>query len=223
LGEFQSDELEGEFGIYRSNSGGCYYISVEQLLYSARFRRMQVYCQLSEVVELPSHTLASCCASTLSDNEVHLIDSCPEGVERITMEEHGAIYYICGYISKKEGIPSHDEFPYTEHSQFTELVSRGLLIHPQKWLFIFAQFCYAYFEVCDIKCVNRLCSVFTLIHDAFFDISVDATSLASISRRLGNCFMKGIVRRDTENQFIAVQDTNTRCLRKLQSASTSSN
>ena len=29
---FQSDRLEGEFGIYRKSSGGCYYISLQQVM-----------------------------------------------------------------------------------------------------------------------------------------------------------------------------------------------
>ena len=56
----------GEFGIYRQSSGGWYFISVEQLLCSARFRRMQMYSRLPEL-ETTSHPPSPCCATCLSD------------------------------------------------------------------------------------------------------------------------------------------------------------
>jgi len=38
LGHFQSNALEGEFGVIRQLSGGCYYVAVDQVLVSVRFR-----------------------------------------------------------------------------------------------------------------------------------------------------------------------------------------
>ena len=58
LGQFQSDKLEGEFGVYRQSSGGCYFISVEQLLCSARFRRMELYSHLCALDASPGHVPA---------------------------------------------------------------------------------------------------------------------------------------------------------------------
>ena len=34
FGQFQSDPIEGEFGVYRQDSGGNYYICYEQILSS---------------------------------------------------------------------------------------------------------------------------------------------------------------------------------------------
>ena len=53
--------------------------------------------------------------------DIRLLLLCPEGVDRLSFEEHGAIYYVCGYICKKEGIIGtfdHSQFR-TEHCQFT--------------------------------------------------------------------------------------------------------
>lgn len=41
--KFHSDDLEGEFGVYRQMSGGMYHIGVEQVLYSPQLRTMKVF------------------------------------------------------------------------------------------------------------------------------------------------------------------------------------
>lgn len=198
LGQFQSDKLEGEFGVYRQSSGGCYFISVEQLLCSARFRRMQLYANIFEDVEIPAHTDGVCCASCLTEEETELLDNCPEAVDSITPEEHGAIYYVCGYVARKDGLGSRSSSWEHEHSHFTDLVSRGLLSHPPHWLFVFGQFCYGYFQMSNIRCVTRLSAAFSLVHETFFDVPIEVHCLSSITRRLSNCMLKGLVRRDTE-------------------------
>ena len=40
MGKLQSDPLEGEFGAIRQMSGGCYLISVEQIISSLSLRRL---------------------------------------------------------------------------------------------------------------------------------------------------------------------------------------
>ena len=37
---FQSDRLDGEFGIYRQSTNGCYYISLEQITNSLALQRL---------------------------------------------------------------------------------------------------------------------------------------------------------------------------------------
>ena len=200
--------------MYRQSSGGCYFISVEQVLCSARFRRMQIYSRLCELEASSSHVPASCCATCLSDDEVSFLDSCPEAVDCLSPEEHASIYYVCGYIAKKTGLASNRAT--STKSEFTDLVSRGLLSHPPNWLFVFGQFCYAFFQSSDIRCVTRLSASFALVFETFFDISIDHRNLSSITRRFSNCVLKGLVRRDTEAQ-IPCTSPSTRKLRKLQS------
>ena len=204
LGQFQSDKLEGEFGVYRQSSGGCYFISVEQLLCSARFRRMQLYSRLCEL-DASSHVPASCFATCLSDDEVAFLDYCPEAADNLSPEENASIYYVCGYIAKK----NRTSRATSPESNFTELVSRGLLTYPPKWLFVFGQLTYSFFVSSGIRCVTRLSQAFVLVYETFFDMTIDYPTLSSICRRLSNCVLKGFVRRDSE--------TTKRKLRKLQS------
>ena len=45
LGHFQSDRIEGEFGVFRQASGGNYYISYEQVSSSLTIRRLRLFAQ----------------------------------------------------------------------------------------------------------------------------------------------------------------------------------
>ena len=45
-GNFQSDRLAGEFGIYRQSSVGCYYISLQQIMNSLSLQRLKLYSEL---------------------------------------------------------------------------------------------------------------------------------------------------------------------------------
>ena len=90
LGEFQSDWLEGEFGIMRQMSGGNYYISYEQILSSVKLRRLKLFTQL-EVPYNNTHEDDICCETELNDHEVDFMDNCFEMVDTISLYK---IYFI---------------------------------------------------------------------------------------------------------------------------------
>lgn len=94
LAELQSDPLEAEFGVYRQMSGGNYFICVEQVLLSARLRRMKLY----SVLQLDGfvHSTGSCCTSPLTDDELGTLDNCYEKMDHLSMSETASLYYISG-------------------------------------------------------------------------------------------------------------------------------
>ena len=47
LGEFQSDRIEGEFGVWRQNAGSNYFISVDQVLSGLGLQRLKLFQRLS--------------------------------------------------------------------------------------------------------------------------------------------------------------------------------
>ena len=55
-GNFQSDRLEGVFGIYRQSSGGCYYISMQQVMNSLSLQRLKLYHKLDITQSVISHS-----------------------------------------------------------------------------------------------------------------------------------------------------------------------
>ena len=135
LGMFQSDDLEGEFGALRQMSGGCYYISCEQVLCNSRFRQMKLYQDIQNLDGV-LHTRAPCCEQSLTESEWDTIDNIPSLVGHLSIEVKSSLYYIGGYIAYSEGIendaPPDIQIP---ESEFTSLVSRGRLTHPPEWVF----------------------------------------------------------------------------------------
>lgn len=211
----QSDRLEGEFSIYRQGHGGCYYISVDQILSSARLRRMQIYGELQ--CDQVDHGESECCRAEVSHADVRKLDDIHIRVDHLSSEERASIYYICGYIAHKENFPrmpepGRDSLP--EDSEFTALLSRGRLRYPPEWLVVYACFCYTYFLTSKSQCVNYIVRVFLLIFESFLDVPVGPIMLVQVSRRLSNCFFKGFVRRESEVPRLQT-GANERRLRKL--------
>ena len=94
LGHFQSDRIEGEFGVFRQSSVGNYYISYEQVLSSLTLRRLKLFDHLN----LPysnEHEKDGCCLRELKDDEIELLDSCLEITDKtFTEKERSSLYYI---------------------------------------------------------------------------------------------------------------------------------
>lgn len=193
LGDFQSDDLEGEFGVFRQMSGGCYYISVEQVLCSARLRRMKFLADIEYSDLIPLDHQSSCCSNDMSEEEWTLLDDCVETIDSISEEELCALYHISGYISYKEDIKRDPEEIHQASSLFTEHLSRGDLYHPPEWLFCFSQAAYCVYENFSHQCLRRLMKILeTLFFNHFNDFYPNPTALC---RRLANCFFKGEVRK----------------------------
>jgi hypothetical protein len=212
LGQFQTDVLEGEFGVFRQMAGGCYYISVEQVLYSARLRELEFFLNADAIDDLP-HTAADCCTQPISDLEWTAIDHCVENVSSISDEEISSLYHVSGYIAMKSGIGSAD--PHIQNMDcgaFTSLLTRGKLQHPPEWLFKFTQAAYALFnDLPEKTCVNHIVEIFQVVFEAYFLES--CTSTHTISKRLCNCFMKGEARKIMDVGW--PQTESARKLRKL--------
>jgi hypothetical protein len=215
LGQFQSDDLEGEFGVFRQMSGGCYYISVEQVLCSARLRRMKLL-TYANCLDVVPHDLSDCCTTNVSEEEWTLLDDCVEMIDSISEEELCSLYYISGYISYKENILCDQDEQYSPiSSEFTTLLSRGELSHPPQWLFSFSQAAYCLYENFNHRCLRRFLGILnTLFISHFNDFDQNPKP---ICRRLANCFFKGEVRKmaDLSSGQPLQQERN---LRKLNSS-----
>ena len=148
-GEFQSDRIEAEFGIYRLLSGGNFHISVTQVFNSLNLQRL-----------INGHVSAECCTGNLSDAEVDLLNSCFDNSSvTITETERSSLYYICGYVAHKENGMIMDPIVAENNSasEFTKMVSRGRLSFPTEELFDLYLYMYVYYKsVEDKKCTTRL-------------------------------------------------------------------
>jgi hypothetical protein len=195
LGMFQSDELEKEFGVYRQMCGGCYYISVDQVLCSARLRKLRLLSGIRAPFAGSRHD--DCCTSPLTDSDLEIIDGCVAEAKNISAKAQSVIYFICGYVAKKERIRCKQQ-PHQLYGEFSSLVSRGKLSYPPNWLFRFACLCFCVFDNLPLQpsCCNRLIKMFTLVFDSYF--ARFACNFSSVSRRLAQCFLKGLVNKCNE-------------------------
>jgi hypothetical protein len=211
LGMFQSDELEGEFGVYRQMCGGCYHIALDQVLCTARFRKLNILSGIRAPLSSSHH--ADCCTTPLSSIELTACDECHSLASKLSQNVKGSLYFICGYVAKKEKLLHKDSFTSAAHGEFTRLVSRGKLRYPPDWLFDYACLCFSVFEnIPDPSCCTRIVRLFCLIFDSYF---VQFTCQpSSIARRLAQCFFKGLVRK-TNSPATPCGGENSRRLKKL--------
>ena len=94
----------------------------------------------------------------LSEEEIHLVDVCFSETSNVTSIEKSSLYYVSGYITRKEGLhdSSHDFVERLPESEFTKLLSRGKLSHPSAELYDLAQYFLCYFKMKDPKCCNTV-------------------------------------------------------------------
>lgn len=76
-------------------SGGNYFVSIDQVLCSAKLRRMKFFVYL-ETSEKYQHQQASCCTSDLTDEELETVDKCAEKLGELSSEENATLYYMSG-------------------------------------------------------------------------------------------------------------------------------
>ena len=92
-GEYQSDRLEGEFGIYRQLNGGNYYMSAEHVQNCLKLQRIKLFSKL-ECFENMEHTEESCCKEPLGENELELMDTCFNAAANLNEIERSSLFYI---------------------------------------------------------------------------------------------------------------------------------
>ena len=66
-----------------------------------------------------------------------ILNSCFETTASLTTLERSALYYISGYVAFKEDINvgNSEELTNSLDSEFTTLVSRGMLRHPPNYMY----------------------------------------------------------------------------------------
>ena len=152
-GKFQSDGIEGEFGVIRQQSGGQQ-SGGQQVVSSLTLRRLKLYHKLN--LDDPSFLDKSECCGSLQDKDedLELLDKCFDESCELSEAEMSTLYYISGYVALKEDITCDTEISADdiETSEFTELVSRGKLRHPPHA----SQYIYTFFKTRPNKCCTKI-------------------------------------------------------------------
>ncbi|PAA48750.1 hypothetical protein BOX15_Mlig032742g1, partial [Macrostomum lignano] len=124
---------------------------------------------------------AACCDGELSDDELahlnDLVSTSKDSAESSipTDEEQLALYYVCGYVARKEQIPVSEDSGQADSNspiqlpadcEFTRLLSRGKLRKPPEWLLVFAALCYRLFSSLRPCCSTRLARMFVFVFES---------------------------------------------------------
>ena len=134
------------------------------------------------------------------DEDIDLLLSCFAMATDLNDEERSSVYYISGYITFKEDMPSVTDFESIEcavGSEFIDLVSRGKLKHPLPELFDLGQYMYAFFKNKKQKCCSKL---FVEAYRHIYEVcGYEFGNISGIIRRFNNTFFKGFAKKETDN------------------------
>lgn len=209
---------------YRQLSGGNYFISVEQVVCSLQLQRLKLFTRLDVNATTINHLDGICCSAGLKDEELELIDDAITSCTPLDANVEAALYYSCGYVAKKQNICRKENIPLeqTGPSEFTDLVSRGKLTHPNTELYTFSRMCYKLFisltSLTNLKCANQIVNMFTLLSSSLlFVVAADVKCVEAISRRLCNIFLKGYSSTECLNPPTNKSACSERSIRKLNS------
>ena len=134
LDKIQSERIEGEFAICRQGSGGNFLISVEQVLSSFHFEKVKLFAMLEITSDVYDTT---CCKleMDISVEDMELVDDCFSEASTLNLTEKSSLYFISGYVARKENIPTHNDTVHLPESEFISLLSGGKLVHPPYQLY----------------------------------------------------------------------------------------
>ena len=87
LGDFQSDRLEGEFGVYRQSCCGNYYISFEQVRNAlCLMHRIKLFDSLN-ITHVAEHSTDNCCIQPSNEDGLFCLADCMENASHLNQFE----------------------------------------------------------------------------------------------------------------------------------------
>ena len=191
---FQSDRLEGEFGVLRQADGGNYYMGTDQVCNALKLQRIKLFSKI-DTLETTWHSGKACCQQPLSEEEMELLNDCFDLASSVNDIDRSSVYYIAGYVCHKENLhPTFDDPQLTQPAcpanKFVNQLSRGKLSHPPSYLYDLGLYLSAYYKhVKDKTCVNRI----------YIATHIDIPNSHSVLRRFVNTFTKAFAKNETEN------------------------
>ena len=188
------------FGVLRQSNGGNYYMGTEQVCNALKLQRIKLFSKI-DTLESIWHTDNACCQTSLSDEEMELLNDCFNSASSINEIDRSSAYYIAGYVCHKENLLStSDDFQPTQptcpESEFLDQLSRGKLTHPPSSLYDLGLYLLTYYKhVQDKTCVNRILVAFKEIYVA---THFDFPNPESVLKRFVNTFAKAFAKNETE-------------------------
>ena len=170
------------------------------MLSSLSLQRLKLFHKL-DIATTNIDQVDDCYKEDLLNNEddIELIENCFEESSNLNDSERSTLYYICGYITHKEKLPVTDTLIPSNSlpaCEFTTLVSRGKLSHPQSDLFDLSLYLYTFFKNRPKKCCSNV--FLQAYKEIYMETEYEFSNPDNIFRRLNNCFMKAFAKNETD-------------------------
>ena len=122
-------------------------------------QRLHLFSKLDIRVE--EHQVENdCCDIDLKDseNDLELVENCFQEASNLSLTEKSTLYFISGYVAKKEKIECSDSYDTTDlpECEFTLQLSRGGLKLPPLNLYDLSRYSYSFFKKRPAKCCTKL-------------------------------------------------------------------
>ena len=129
---------------------------MQQVINSLSLQRLKLFSKLE--MDSNSHVKEDCCSADLNEEEISMLDECFELVATLTENEKSAIYYIAGYVAKKEDLAVSNDGYFNGHPSFdfASPLSRGKLSHPPIDLFDLSCALFTYYKHVEKTCIKHL-------------------------------------------------------------------
>ena len=112
-------------------SGSSYFISVNQILASARLRQMKLFHSLQ--IATSGHAPSSCCTEPISDAGKEEIDNCLLNSSALSDNEKSVCFYVAGFLARRGNFPSNDDVSLPDDTSESEFFSFCFRLPPE-WL-----------------------------------------------------------------------------------------
>ena len=172
LGKFTSDHIEKEFGKLRQGCGGCYFITVQQIMKKVAISKTKLLLRLdptADAFQLPEadHNCKKC-GFWMTEEMCSIVDDLPSLEKKLSPDTIASLVYIAGYVVRKDDLMDDTYFYYDKHGSYLDKLNRGGLQKPGDTVAQFTIYAYIVFHaVVDHVCRRSLCNVFMVISQLY--------------------------------------------------------
>ena len=182
--------------IDRQGSGGNYLISVEEILNTLNLERLKLFSKL-EIEQKNEQLNNSSCQCDINDFEDEmLVEAAFTVANNLSSNERSILYFISGYVARKENLKSDPNVIKLTESEFTELVSRGKLMHPPPLLYHLPQYLFSFFKLSPGKCCSKYFK--KGFHLIYTTTEYSFENIHGIMQRYINCFFKAYANKEMD-------------------------
>ena len=115
---------------------GSVYLNTLNLQRLTLFSKLEI----EQTGEEKSRLSCNCDSDDLDDQMNDLVEESFTKSSKLSKNEKSTLYFVSGYVARKENLTTDTNFMKLPESEFTELVSRGKLMHPPAALYGLSQY-----------------------------------------------------------------------------------